>query len=218
MRFIKRMLIKFKNRKKNVKFAKRATVGYNSSFEGFNSIGEDTFFSGSIGYASYIGRASRINAKIGRYCCISEGVSTALGMHPTKDFVSIHPAFFSVAKQSGFTYVESQKYDEYKFADDDKNHVVIGNDVWIGNGAKIIGGITIGDGAVIAAGAVVTKDVPPYTIVGGVPAKEIKKRFSDDDIEFLLKFKWWDKPNQWIKENAYLFENIVEFRRKFGEN
>ena len=218
MRAIKRMLVKFKNRKKNLRLSRGATVGYNARFEGCNTIGEGAFFTGSIGYGSYIGRASRINASIGRYCTISENVATVLGTHPVGDFVSVHPAFFSAAGQAGFTYVDTNKYNEYKYADGDKCHVVIGNDVWIGYGAMIMGGVTLGDGAVVAAGAVVTKDVPPYTVVGGVPAREIKKRFCDEDIEFLLNFKWWDKPRAWIKENADIFDSITEFRRKFGEN
>ena len=72
--------------------------------------------------------------------------------------------------------------------------VVIGNDVWIGFEAVILAGVTIGDGAIIGARAVVTKDVPPYTIVGGVPARPIRKRFSDEDIAALLALKWWDLP------------------------
>lgn len=77
---------------------------------------------------------------------------------------------------------------------DNKGDIVIGNDVWIGYEAVILSGVTIGDGAIIGARAVVTKDVPPYTIVGGVPAKPIRKRFSDEDIARLLELKWWDWP------------------------
>ena len=79
---------------------------------------------------------------------------------------------------------------------DNKGDIVIGNDVWIGYEAVILAGVTIGDGAVIGTRAVVTKDVPPYTIVGGIPAKPIKKRFSQENINALLKLKWWD----WSKE------------------
>lgn len=77
---------------------------------------------------------------------------------------------------------------------DDRGDIVIGNDVWIGYEAVILSGVTIGDGAIIGARAVVTKDVPPYTIVGGVPAKPIRKRFSDEDTAQLLELKWWDWP------------------------
>ncbi|MDE6773391.1 MAG: CatB-related O-acetyltransferase, partial [Treponemataceae bacterium] len=79
-----------------------------------------------------------------------------------------------------------------------KGDTVVGNDVWIGQNVTIMPGIRIGDGAIIGARAVVTKDVPPYTIVGGVPAKPIRKRFSDDVIEKLLKLKWWDLPPEKI--------------------
>ena len=84
---------------------------------------------------------------------------------------------------------------------DNKGDIVIGNDVWIGYEALILAGVTVGDGAVVGTRAVVTKDVPPYTIVGGVPAKPIRKRFSDDVIERLLELKWWDWPVERIAAN-----------------
>ena len=84
---------------------------------------------------------------------------------------------------------------------DNKGDIVIGNDVWIGYEAVILAGVTIGDGAVIGARAVVTKDIPPYTIVGGVPARPIRKRFSEEITDSLLKIKWWDWPKERIREH-----------------
>lgn len=84
---------------------------------------------------------------------------------------------------------------------DNKGDIVIGNDVWIGYEAVIMAGVTVGDGAIIGTRAVVTKDVPPYTIVGGVPARQIRKRFSEDMIAYLLDLKWWDWPIEKISEN-----------------
>ncbi len=84
---------------------------------------------------------------------------------------------------------------------DNKGDIVIGNDVWIGYEAIILSGVTIGDGAIIASRAVVTEDVPPYTIVGGVPAKAIRKRFSEQTISHLLKIKWWDWTKERITQN-----------------
>ncbi|MDD4836337.1 MAG: CatB-related O-acetyltransferase [Dethiosulfovibrio sp.] len=83
-----------------------------------------------------------------------------------------------------------------------KGDITIGNDVWIGFRATVLGGVKVGDGAVIGAGAVVTKDVPPYTVVGGNPASEIKKRFDDLTIEMLLKVRWWDWPPEKITRNV----------------
>jgi len=83
---------------------------------------------------------------------------------------------------------------------DNKGNIVIGNDVWIGYEAVIMAGVHIGDGAIIAARAVVTKDVPPYTIVGGTPAKEIRKRFDTEVIQQLLKLKWWDWSTNKIRQ------------------
>ena len=84
---------------------------------------------------------------------------------------------------------------------DQKGDIIIGNDVWIGYEAVILSGVTIGDGAVIGCRAVVTKDVPPYTIVGGVPAKPIRKRFDEETIKELQKIKWWDWPEEKIARN-----------------
>ena len=86
-------------------------------------------------------------------------------------------------------------------------NIVIGNDVWIGYEALILAGVTVGDGAIIAAHAVVTKDVPPYTIVGGVPAKPIRKRFDDDTIAALEKLRWWDWDEERIRENLSAIQN-----------
>jgi virginiamycin A acetyltransferase len=96
-----------------------------------------------------------------------------------------------------------------------KGDTIIGNDVWIGYGATIMAGVTIGDGAIIATKAVVTKDVAPYSIVGGNPAKEIRKRFSEEKIKQLLDLCWWDWPIEKITEQVQnLTGNSVEPLRR----
>ena len=90
---------------------------------------------------------------------------------------------------------------------DNKGDIIIGNDVWIGYEAVILSGITIGDGAIIGTRAVVTKDIPPYTIVGGVPAKPIRKRFDDVTIARLLELKWWDWSEERIKANLEIIQS-----------
>ena len=97
---------------------------------------------------------------------------------------------------------------------DNKGDIIIGNDVWIGYEAVILSGITIGDGAIIGTRAVVTKDVPPYTIVGGVPAKPIRKRFDDVTIARLLELKWWDWSEERIKANLEIIQSgrIIELK------
>ena len=90
---------------------------------------------------------------------------------------------------------------------DNRGDIVIGNDVWIGYEAVVLAGVTIGDGAIVAARAVVTKDVPPYTIVGGVPANPIRKRFSDQEIAQLLELKWWDWPEEKISASIQAIQS-----------
>jgi len=134
------------------------------------------------------------------------------GTHPLHNFISTHPAFYSLARQNGMTYAKKQLFDEFIYADkENKYPVVIGNDVWIGQGATLIGGVTIGDGSIILSNATVTKDVAPFTIVGGLPARSIGKRFDENTIDFLLDFQWWDKSTKWLKDNAELFSDIDSF-------
>jgi acetyltransferase-like isoleucine patch superfamily enzyme len=91
--------------------------------------------------------------------------------------------------------------------------VTIGNDVWLGANVIVLDNITIADGAIVAANSVVTKDVPPYAIVGGTPAKLIKYRFDEADIAFLLEYQWWDKDINWLRENLSLFHDIRNLNR-----
>ena len=210
---LKRLFFKIKYSNKRVKFGEKCEVGINSQFEGCNRVGNNSNIVGDLGYCSYIGNNCKIYGKVGKYTSIANNVVVVTGNHPTKTFVSTHPAFYSSEKQAGLTYVEKTIFEEHKFADAEGHSVVIGNDVWIGTNVTIIEGVTVGDGAVVAAGAVVTKNVPSYAVVGGVPAKVIKYRFEEKQIEKLLDIKWWNWSQEKIKENAALFENIDLFMK-----
>lgn len=172
-----------------------------------NRLGENTWFlNSSIGYASYISNNSFIkNTVIGRYTCIANDVMTVAGNHPTS-FVSTHPAFYSLAQKP--SYVKRSKFEDFKYLNSEKKiSIEIGNDVWIGARATILEGVNIGDGVVVAAGAVVTKDIPPYAIVGGVPARIIRYRFDEEIIQNLLRMKWWEKDQEWIRNHADDFDD-----------
>lgn len=213
-KLLKRLILKLKFGKK-VHFKLGANVTLSSIFEGNNTINKQSTFHGELGYGSYIGSNCFVIAKVGRYSSISDYVSVAEGKHPSKTFVSTSPVFYARRHDSVKCFVNENLFEEQNYAIPEKKiSAVIGNDVWIGRNVLILQGVKIGDGAIVAAGSVVTKDVEPYSIVGGVPAKEIRKRFSDSEIEFLLKLEWWNKPLEWIKDNALLFSNINEFKNK----
>lgn len=133
--------------------------------------------------------------KIGRFCSVACGAKFL--------FASANHTMRSLSTYPFPIFFEEWGLDAADVADawDNKGDIAIGNDVWIGFEAVILGGVTVGDGAVIGARAVVTKDVPPYTIVGGVPAKPIQKRFSDEVISRLLKLQWWNWPEERIRKN-----------------
>lgn len=212
-RKIKQILWEYKMTKgNNCIIEKGAYVDQSCILEGNNRFCKGTnLFHCKVGRGSYFNTGTEFHHVIvGRYCSIGSNVKAIIGRHPTSEFVSTHPAFFSTAKQVGFTYVNRNKFEEYLYV---KNQytVEIGNDVWIGSDVRIMGGICIGDGAIIAAGAVVTKNVPPYALVGGVPAHIIRYRFTDTQIDALLKFRWWDRDETWIKAHSNDFENIKGF-------
>ena len=196
-------------------FGHNVTIDSKAIFEGCNKLADNvSFLNSQIGFASYVSECAFIyNTIIKRFSCIAPNVRIAVGSHPTSTFVSMHPAFYSTAKQSGFTYVSRNKYRDYKYVDSERKiSVIIGNDVWIGAGAILLEGVTVGDGAVVAAGALVSKDVPPYAIVGGVPAKIIKYRFDEKTIKFLKDLEWWEKDENWINENADYFDDVDRLR------
>ena len=150
-----------------------------------------------VGFATYFNQNDVIkNAHIGKFCCISWNV-TIYG-ESKHNFKA--PSMYTSYHWNHVFGIDNTNNKEVE----NKGKTKIGNDVWIGNGAIIINGITVGDGAIIGAGAVVTKDVPPYTVMAGVPAKPLKKRFDDSVIEKLLEIRWWNWPRDVIRENESL--------------
>lgn len=202
-----------------VKLKKGCVIGKNVILEGMNVIGEKAALSNTkVGYGTFIGPFSEFTGSIiGKFCSIGSHVKVITGQHPSSIFVSTHPAFFSLLKQAGFTFVNQQLFNENRCADTStKAFVLIGNDVWIGSEVLILEGVKIGDGAIVGAGAVVTKDIEPYSINIGVPARVKGYRFEKKYIELLLKLKWWDKDLGWIKRNSHLFNDIERFIEEVG--
>ncbi len=200
---------------RKVKIHPLARLTLKSKFEGMNKINRNVVFVDSfLGRGTYINNTSYfVRSKIGRFCSIGANVKLITGEHPLNRNVSTHPSFFSLKEQAGFTFSEKQTFKEVKFADDNDEYcIIIENDVWIGTNVLLLSGITIKTGAVVAAGSVVTKDVEPYTIVAGIPAKKIKSRFTEEEIAYLLETKWWDKPIGWIKNNYLGFQNLESFK------
>lgn len=183
-------------------------IGENSFIQ--NSLLEDNvqinrsnmIVNSTIGAYSYTGMNTVIkHASVGKFCSISWNVSVSGGGH---NYNAITPHPFTQLPSFG---IVSDKTDiEIK-------KIVIGNDVWIGMNSCILQGITIGDGAVIGAGSVVTKDVPPYSIVAGNPARILKYRFDSEMIDKLLHLKWWDLPIEVIQKNIHSFKGDLDAKR-----
>ena len=153
-----------------------------------------------VGKYSYIGRNNGVtNAQIGNFCSIGSFVTIGGGVHPLNR-ISTSPLFYDEGNDWKTSEYISENNKEV-----DQLLTVVGNDVWIGDYSYIKAGVTVGDGVIIGAGAVVTKDVPPYAVVGGVPARVIRYRFPEEVIGRLLELKWWDKDHEWLKKHVSLF-------------
>lgn len=146
--------------------------------------------------------------RVGAYCSVAAGVQVFLGGEHRTDWVTTYP----------FNVIDS------RFADivghpRSRGDVVIGNDVWLGREAMIMSGVTIGDGAVVGARAVVARDVPPYAIVAGNPAKLVRTRFSEDVVAELLEIRWWDWPEDRVSRAVRDLQNadIEAFIRKVDQ-
>jgi len=174
---------------------RRAFRAYYSESASFN---RELRKKGVIGRNTYVNISTRIGDKkhtrIGKFCSIAANVMIGTGMHPVH-YLTTSPISYQTSNIS---------HDDLSFPKDrflnyeDSKPVTIGNDVWIGLNAVIMDGITIGDGAIVGAGAVVTRDVPPYGIALGVPARVVKYRFDEDTIRRLLQVRWWDQPDDVI--------------------
>lgn len=159
--------------------------------------------------------------RIGRYCSIN-GTAKIWNNHPTES-VTTSPILDHPEMLQWEEFLKSREYvDKFGHHHNNVNYedsairknkeVIIGNDVWIGANVVILPGVTIGDGAIIAAGAIVTKDVSPYAVVGGVPAKLIKYRFNEENIRLLLDIKWWNWPHEEIMDNIELLYDVELFK------
>lgn len=160
-----------------------------------------------IGKCSYMGTLSAAyDTEIGSFCSIARECYIGGAKHPL-DRISTSGCFYLRDNFSGKCFFENDF--------DWKAHTKIGNDVWIGSRAVIIGGVTISDGAVIGAGSIVTKDVGPYEIWGGNPARFIRKRFDDKTIEKLLEIKWWNWSDDRLEKYGYKFIDVEQFIKDF---
>jgi len=161
---------------------------------------------GTYGFPKIYDWGNSNNLKIGKYCSIGDNVSILLAGEHRSDWVSTYP-FYS------FDLDNSVKTDQKT-----KGQVSIGNDVWIGNNVLILSGVSLADGVIVGAGSVVTKNVEPFQIVAGNPAKPIKKRFTDTQISALLKITWWNWTEEKVKERKddIMSDNIDDFIKKYG--
>lgn len=222
MKFFKRLLPSFLRRwlilqylqaRFDVKVGRAVTISRDTVFEGMNVVMDECKISSSvIGRGTYIAPGSVLSrARVGRFCSVGSRVKVSLGHHPTSQFVSAHPAFFSLKEQAGFTFVDRQLFEEHTFVDGGRFTVEIGNDVWIGDNAVIMDGVRIGNGAIIGTGAVVTRSIAPYSINVGVPTRLLRFRFDQDTIGLLQEFQWWSRDVMWIRANWRLFADIDRF-------
>lgn len=186
-------------------------IGANTHFEPHCRLGGPVYISGSsIGAYTYVEVGSRISlSSVGRFCSIAPYSIIGMAEHPTRDFVSTSPVFYRHAPANGWDFISDDRHVELV-------PTTIGSDVWIGAGVCVRSGLTVGHGAVVAAGAVVTRDVEPYAIVGGIPARTIRRRFDDDVIAALLAEPWWEQDLDAIRHDADVMHDVRRYLHRRG--
>lgn len=160
-------------------------------------------------YTYLAGDAQVIYATIGKFCSIASHVRINPGNHPMHRVTQHHSTYRRVE----YAFEEQDDHDFFDWRR--RSHCVIGHDVWIGHGAVIMPGVIVGTGAVIGAGAVVTKDVEPYMIVVGVPARPLRPRFDDETAQALLETAWWDWDRATLEERFADLRNVQDFLHKY---
>ncbi|APX61844.1 CatB-related O-acetyltransferase [Acinetobacter schindleri] len=190
----------------NKKFLRKIKISQDAQIEPY-TIFNNVSCLNSLGSFSYTQSNLGAGVKAGRYCSISYGISI-MGAHHFPEWASTSPIFYN----SDYHDLENPKISP---SERSERRINIGNDVWIGSNVTLKPNINIGDGAIIASHSVVTKDVPPYSVVGGIPAKIIKMRFPDPIIEKFMKFEWWkfhknDLINTTLNEPELFLEQIEE--------
>lgn len=156
-------------------------------------------------YTYFAGDASAIYAKIGKYCSIASHVRINPGNHPMGRVMQHHLTYRRI--KYGLGAADDEAFFDWRRAD----AVEIGHDVWLGHGVVVMAGVKIGTGCAVGSGAVVTKDLPPYSVAVGVPARVIRKRFDHDTIEKLLKSQWWDWDRKTLEEKFEEFLDLETF-------
>jgi acetyltransferase-like isoleucine patch superfamily enzyme len=197
---------------RRVDFGVRARIDKYTRFAGPASLHAGAcVFGCSVGRWTYFGDGSlAICTEFGAFCSVAPHVIVGGGRHPVGENVTTSPNFYSARDNPWGDFADAVSPEA------ELPTTYVGHDVWIGYAAVVLPGVRVGDGAVIGAGAVVTKDVEPYGIVTGIPARPLRSRFGREDVAWLRELKWWDWPDETLKRLRPAFATVATLRAAVG--